>query len=95
MAIFKYFALVGSALLLLLFVSDALFGESEGNSRFDASLYESALYAPRSDETADTALRRFPHAVTPAVRIREVFAQFVPNENKRGKRYASTAAFIR
>ena len=95
MPVFKYFAAVGSALLVLLFVSDALFGESESSSRFDGSLYQSALYAPRSDETIDAALRRFPHAVTPAVRIREVFAQFVPNENKRGKRYASTAAFIR
>jgi hypothetical protein len=95
MPVFKYFAVVGSALLVLLFVSDALFGESESNSRFDGSLYESALYAPRSDEPADTVERRFPHDVTPAVRVRKVFAQFVPNENKRGKRYASTAAFIR
>jgi hypothetical protein len=93
MPVFKYFAVVGSALLVLLFVSDALFGES--NSRFDGSLYESALYAPHSDETADTTERRFPHNVTAAVRVRKVFAQFVPNENKRGKHYASTAAFIR
>jgi hypothetical protein len=92
MPVFKYFAAVGSALLVLLFVSDALFGESESNSRFDGSLYQSALYAPRSDETTE---RRFPHGVTAAVRVREVFAQFVPNENKRGKRYASTAAVIR
>ena len=95
MPVFKYFAVVGLALLVLLFVSDALFGESESKSRFDGSLYESALYAPRSDETTDTMARRFPHDVTAAVRVREVFAQFVPNENKRGKRYASTAAFIR
>src|SRR5437899_11859900 len=42
MPVFKYFAAVGSALLVLLFVSDALFGVSESNSRFDGSLYESA-----------------------------------------------------
>ena len=93
MPVFKYFAVVGPALVVLLFVSDALFGES--NSRFDGSLYQSALYAPRSDETADTTERRFLHGVTPAVRVREVFAQFVPNENKHGKRYASAAAVIR
>src|SRR5258705_9622570 len=89
MPVFKYFAVVGSALLVLLFVADALFGESEGNSRFDASLYESTLYAPRSGETAVTVERRFPHDVTPAARVRELFAQFVPNEIRRGKRYAS------
>ena len=95
MPVFKYFAAVGSALLVLLFVSDALFGVSESNSRFDGSLYESALYAPRSDETGNAAERRFPHDVTAAVRVREVFTQFVPNEYKRGKRYTSTAAVIR
>ena len=95
MAVFKYFAVVGSALLVLLFVSDALFGESEGNSRFDGSLYESAIYARRLDETADAAERRSPRDVTPAVHVREVFAQFVPHESKRGKRYASTAMVIR
>jgi hypothetical protein len=95
MPVFKYFTVVGSALLVLLFISDALFGESDSNSRFNGSLYESALYAPRSDEIADTAERRFPHDVTPASRVKEVFAQFVPNENKRGKRYASTTTVVR
>jgi hypothetical protein len=93
MPVFKYFSVVGSATLVLLFVSEVLFGES--NSRFDGSLYESAFYAPCSDEIAVTVARRFPHDVTPAARVREVFAQFVPNENKRGKRYASTATVIR
>jgi hypothetical protein len=93
MPVFKYSTVVGSVLLALSFVSEALFGES--NSRFDCSLYESALYAPRSDEFAVTAERRFPHDVTPAVRVKEVFAQFVPNENRRGKRYASAATVIR
>ncbi len=47
MPITKYFAVVGSALLALLFVSDAYFGDAESRSRFDGSLFESATYAPR------------------------------------------------
>ena len=93
MPVFKYRSVVGSALLVLFVVSEVLFGES--NSRFDGSLYESAFYAPCSDEIAVTAARRFPHDVAPAVRVKEVFAQFVPNENRRGKRYASAATVIR
>ena len=54
--------------------------------RFDGSLYGSALYAPRAEETRTTAERRFTRDVTPAVRVREVFAVFVPNERRRNKR---------
>jgi hypothetical protein len=91
MPIFKYFAVVGSALLVFLFVSDAYFGDDESNSRFNGSLYESAIYAPRLEETVATAELRYTRDVTPADRVKEVFAQFVPNEGKRGKRYSSTA----
>ena len=93
MPIFKYFAVVGSALLVLLFISDAYFGDSD--LRFNGSLYESAFYAPRSDEIVVTTELRFTRDVTPANRVKEVFAQFVPNENKRGKRYPSAATVIR
>jgi hypothetical protein len=93
MPIFKYFAVVGSALLVLLFISDAYFGDSD--LRFNGSLYESAFYAPRSDEITVTTELRFTRDVTPANRVKEVFAQFVPNENKRGKRYSSAATVIR
>jgi len=86
MPIFKYFAVVGSALLVFLFVSDAYFGDPESNSRFNGSLYESAIYAPRSEGTVFTAELRFTRDVTPSDRVKEVFAQFVPNESKRGKR---------
>jgi len=86
MPIFRYFAVVGSALLALLFVSDALFGD---NSRFEASLYESAIYAPQVVETLTTQERQFPRNATPANRVKEVFAQFVPNEGRRGKRYSA------
>ena len=95
MPIFKYFAVVGSVLLVFLFISDAYLSDSESNSRFNGSLYESALYAPRLVETVTTAERRFTRDVTPAVRVKEVFAQFVPNEGKRGKRYSSTETVIR
>jgi hypothetical protein len=95
MPVFRYFAIVGSALLVLLFVSDAYLGDNDGYARFNGSLYESALYAPRLDETPIAAEARFTRDATPANRVKEVFAQFVPNENRRGKRYSSLATVIR
>jgi hypothetical protein len=86
MPISKYFTYAGSALLVLLFVSNAYLTDGESDLRFDGSLYESALYAPRVEEIRTTAERRFTRDVTPAVRVREVFAVFVPNERRRGKR---------
>jgi len=88
MPIFKYFAVVGSALFLFLIVSDAYFGDDQGNSRFNGSLYESALYAPRLAETVAATELQFTRDATPVGRVKEVFAQFVPNEIKRGKRYS-------
>ena len=88
MPIVKYFTVVGSALLACLFVSNAYLSDDESNLRFDGSLYASALYAPRAEEIAGTAELRFTRDVTPAVRVREVFAVFVPNERRRGKRYS-------
>jgi hypothetical protein len=93
MPVSKYFVFVGSALLVLLFVSDAYFGDDESNSRFNGSFYESALYAPRLDEIAAKQELRFTRDVTAAARVREVFAQFVPNEGKLGKRYPSAVTF--
>ena len=54
MPISRYFTYVGSALLILLFVSNAYLNDDETNLRFDGSLYESALYAPRQEETRTT-----------------------------------------
>jgi hypothetical protein len=88
MPIFKYFTVVGSALLVFLFITDAYFGDDQGSSRFNGSLYESALYAPRPEETVVTAELQFTRDVTPVDRVKEVFAQFVPNESKRGRRYS-------
>ncbi|WP_065755336.1 hypothetical protein [Bradyrhizobium paxllaeri] len=86
MPIFKYFTVVGSTLLVFLFVSNAYLTDDESNLRFDGSLYGSALYAPRVEETRTTAELRFTRDVTPAVRVKEVFAVFVPNERRRHKR---------
>jgi hypothetical protein len=88
MPIFKYFAAVGSVLFLFLVVSDAYVADDQSNSRFNGSLYESALYAPRLDETAAATEPQFTRDATPVGRVKEVFAQFVPNEIKRGKRYS-------
>lgn len=90
MPIFKYFAVTGSALLVLLFVSDACLRDGDSDLRFDGSLYQSALYAPRLVETLVEP--RFTRDASPAERVKEVFAQFVPNEGKRTKRYASSAS---
>jgi hypothetical protein len=94
MPVFKYFGVVGSALLVFLFVSDAYFGDDDSNSRFNGSLFESAMYAPRLNETGATAELRFTRDATPVDRVKEVFAQFVPNE-KRGKRSSVAATVIR
>jgi hypothetical protein len=85
MPVFKYFTVVGSALFVLLFISNAFLTDDE-SLRFDGSLYESALYAPRVAEIQTTAELRFTRDVTPAVRVREVFAVFVPNERRRNRR---------
>jgi hypothetical protein len=88
MPVFKYFAVVGSALLILIFASDAYFGDDQSNSRFNGSLSESATYVPRLEKTLVTAELQFTRDATPVDRVKEVFAQFVPNEIKRGKRYS-------
>jgi hypothetical protein len=86
MPVFNYSTVVGSTLLVFLFVSSAYLTDDESHLRFDGSLYSSALYAPRVDETRTTAELRLARDVTPAVRVKEVFAVFVPNERRRGKR---------
>ena len=86
MPISKYFTYAGSGLLVLLFVSNAYLTDGEADLRFDGSLYDNALYAPRVEEIRTTAERRFTRDVTPAVRVREVFAVFVPNERRRSRR---------
>jgi hypothetical protein len=84
MQIVRYLAVAGSAWIALLLASAAVFGDdSEG--RFDAALYDSAMYAPRSDKTAMTEVR-FARDANPADRVREIFGQFVANEGRRGKR---------
>jgi hypothetical protein len=74
MPILQYFVSVGSAVLVLFFVSDAYLSEDVTKSRFNGSFYESAMYAPRLDEAVATQELRFTRDVTPAGRIKEVFA---------------------
>ena len=94
MPVGKYFGYVGSALLALLFVFDACFGEGDANARFDSSLFDSATYASRQQEIATPYEFRYSREMTPASRVRDVFAQFVPSEAKRGRRYSSTASVV-
>jgi hypothetical protein len=77
MPVFKYFAVAGSSLLVLLFVSDAYFGDDQSNSRFNGSLYESAMYAPRLEEKVLTPEPQFTRDATPADHVREVFARYL------------------
>ena len=92
MPIYKHLAVTGSALLAFLFVSETFLADSDANSRFERSLFESALYAPSSATVAATDERRPARDATPAVRVRQVFALF---EGKRDKRYSSLETFVR
>ena len=92
MPIFRYFTIVGSALLAFIFASDAYFGGREGHPRFNGSLNESAVYAPRLEEVVATRELRFTRDVTPAARVREVFSQYVANDGRRWKRDAAMAS---
>ena len=92
MPVLRYFTIVGSASLVLLFVSDAYFGD-ESASRFNGSLYESATYVPRVAEAATVAELRFPRDASPADHVRKVFGQFVADEGRRARRqYSNDAA---
>jgi hypothetical protein len=82
MPVFKEAAIAMAALVGLLVASGALFGD-------DSALYDSAFYAPRSQEF------RFARDATPADRINDMFGQFFPGEAKRGKRYSSLTTIIR
>ena len=68
MPVFKYFTVVGSTLFVFLFISNAYLTDDASNLRFDGSLYGSALYAPRVEETQTTvsfalpAMSRLPFA---------------------------------
>ena len=85
MPILRYFTTAGSALLVLLFVTNAYFDDGS-NSRFDGSLYERAIYAPRLEEVASATELRFTRDATPADHVKEAFGQFVANQGRRGKR---------
>jgi len=76
MPVLREAAVAVAVLFALLFVSDALFGS--GEARFDGAFYDSAFYAPRSQEF------RFASDATPATRVDGVFALFVARDAKYG-----------
>ena len=92
MPIIRYFTIVGSVLLAFIFASDAWFGDHQSTPGFNGSLRESAVYAPRQEEVVATRELRFTRDVTPAARVREAFAQYVPNDGRRWKRDAATVS---
>jgi hypothetical protein len=95
MPIFRNFSVVGSALLVLLFVCVAWFCDDEINYRFDGSLYQGRIYEPRLEGTQLVPEHRLTRDATPVSRVKDVFAQFVPNENKRVRRFSSSGTSIR
>lgn len=88
MPVFRYFAFVGTSLLVLLLLSDACFGPGEADSMLNPPAQASAIEALPGPNSFPTE-RWYPANMTPAARIKEVFAQFVPGESKRLKRYSS------
>ena len=93
MPLIRYFTVAGSALLALLFISDAMLGE--GPPRFDRAYYDSATYAPSPAAPVAAAELLFAPDATPAARVRDVFARFGPDEPKRDKRYSSLVTMVR
>ena len=49
----------------------------------------------RLEETLLVPEHRLTRDATPVSRVKEVFAQFVPNENKRVRRFSLSGTFIR
>jgi hypothetical protein len=91
MPVFKYFITVGPALLALLVIVDAVFGD--GPPRFNDAIYNSALYAPRMAPAGGRQPIDFA-AITPADRVKQVFGQFSASDSKRLKRYSSASTAI-
>ncbi|MBI5132375.1 MAG: hypothetical protein HZA66_23290 [Rhodopseudomonas palustris] len=92
MPVLRYFATVGPALLALIVIVDAVFGEAP--PRFNDAIFSSAVYAPSIAAASLRPERGFADDVTPADRVRQVFGQFSANDSKRLKRYSSAATAI-
>ncbi|MCP9626721.1 hypothetical protein NML43_06450 [Rhodopseudomonas palustris] len=86
MSVLRYFVSVGPALLALMVIINAVFGEAP--PRFNDVIYDSALYAPRSAVSSVRQDYSFASNLTPADRVKEVFGQFSVNDGKRPKRSA-------
>ena len=90
MSVLREIAAAVAGVSALIVVCDACFGV--GEARFDDDYYRSSFYAPRSNATNEA---RFASHLTPAARVSDAFAQFMPGEAKPGKRYSSLTAIIR
>ena len=80
-------AVVGVCALII--ACDAVFGV--GEARFDDDYFRSSFYAPRVKLTNEL---RLASDITPAARVSDAFAQFIPGEAKprearNGRRYSS------
>jgi len=93
MPVYKYFVVVGSALWVLIAISDGLFGEPADPHRFDVALFDNATYTPRVAAAGTAGERDFSDDIAPAERVREVFDRFSYNA-KRARRYSSRSASI-
>jgi hypothetical protein len=94
MPVFKYFIAVGSALLGLLVLINAVFDDAAPSHRFNDVFYDSALYAPRVAAAGARHEHIFAEDITPTDRVREVFGQFSATDAKRLKRYSSRSSGI-
>lgn len=95
MPINKHLAVVAWAVLALLVVSDALFGDSDSAQRFDPAYYASATYAPRVVAASAADDRYFSDDITPSERVKDVFGQISISDSRRIKRYSSLSTIIR
>lgn len=80
----KECAMIGSAIVAFLMLSQTYFAVDEVSFRFDDSLYASATYGRPLEGTRVRAERHFAQDVTPARRVNEIFGQFTSPGARRG-----------
>ena len=90
MTALKEIAAAAAGVCALIVACDAVFGV--GEARFDDDYYLASFYAPRTKANYEF---RFAGNITPAARINDTFAQFMPHEAKPNRRYSSLTTVIR
>jgi hypothetical protein len=94
MPFYKYFAIVGSLLLMVFVVSDVMLGKPAAAPRYNGSYFDGSIYTPRPAAVGARDEHRLSENVTPAERIQEAFDQFSITDGKRLKRTSSQATAI-